>query len=195
MKRTCQIAIGDNEFTSSFLRSKSCAASEGIRARERRSYRFGNGLELAGLPEVKSIAGGSRAKTRRRPSSKTSLNRAQLLTRKRNNPPLTRRTCAADLQIRAHVAPTASHRRARPDPSRHFAHDSWESDRHPVALFYRANSQASSIVSSPRLPDERIALLALCRVHRARRHRQLQHGRVLAFAQPGEQHGLPVGEL
>jgi hypothetical protein len=43
-----------------------------------------------------------------------------------------------------------------------------------VALFYRANSQASSIVSSPRLPDERIALLALCRVHRARRRRQLQ---------------------
>jgi hypothetical protein len=34
-----------------------------------------------------SNAGGSRAKARQRPSSKTSLNRAQLLTRKLNNPP------------------------------------------------------------------------------------------------------------
>jgi phosphohistidine phosphatase len=32
-------------------------------------------------------------------------------------------------------------------------------------------------------------------VHRAQRSRQLQHGCVLAFARPGEQHGLPVGEL
>jgi hypothetical protein len=46
-----------------------------------------------------------------------------------------------------------------------------------------------------RLPDEQIALLPLRCVHRARRSRQLQHGCVLAFAQPGEQHGLPVGEL
>src|SRR6266446_9564041 len=45
------------------------------------------------------------------------------------------------------------------------------------------------------LPDERIALLPLRCVHRASRSRQLQHGCVLAFAQPGEQHGLPVGEL
>jgi hypothetical protein len=61
-------------------------------------------------------------------------------------------------------------------------------------LFYHAYSEASSIVSS-RLPDERIALLALCCAHRTRRSRQLQHCCVLVFAQPREQHGLPVGEL
>jgi hypothetical protein len=44
------------------------------------------------LPADKSLAGGSRAKARQRPSSKTSLNRGQLLTRKVNSPPLTRRT-------------------------------------------------------------------------------------------------------
>jgi hypothetical protein len=32
-------------------------------------------------------------------------------------------------------------------------------------------------------------------VRKARRSRQLQHGCVLAFAQPGEQHDLPVREL
>src|SRR5260221_9745305 len=55
----------------------------------------------------------------------------------------------------------------------------------------------SSITHTARqaLLDERIALLPLRCVHRARRSRQLQHGCVLAFAQPGEQHGLPVGEL
>src|SRR5262249_52077502 len=46
-----------------------------------------------------------------------------------------------------------------------------------------------------RLPDERVALLPLRCVHGARRRRQLQHGRALALAQPGEQHGFPVGEL
>jgi hypothetical protein len=45
------------------------------------------------------------------------------------------------------------------------------------------------------LVDDRIALLLLRCVHRAWNSRQLQHGRVLAFAQPGEQHGLTVGEL
>src|SRR5439155_11511499 len=45
------------------------------------------------------------------------------------------------------------------------------------------------------LPDERIALLPLRCVHGARRSRQLQHGCVLAFAHPGEEDGLPVGEL
>jgi hypothetical protein len=43
--------------------------------------------------------------------------------------------------------------------------------------------------------DERSVLLVFGFVRRARRGRQLEHRRVLAFAQPGEQHGLPVREL
>ena len=43
--------------------------------------------------------------------------------------------------------------------------------------------------------NERTALLLLCFVRGARRSRQLQHGRVLTFREPGEQHDLPVGEL
>jgi hypothetical protein len=39
-----------------------------------------------------------------------------------------------------------------------------------------------------------VLLLLRC-IHRATRSGQLQHGCVLAFAHPGEQHGLPVGEL
>src|SRR6516162_8954916 len=61
-----------------------------------------------------------------------------------------------------------------------------------MAVFYHAHSQASSIVSG--LVHERIALLPRRCVHRAR-SRQLQHRCVLAFAQPGEQYGFPVGEL
>ena len=38
-------------------------------------------------------------------------------------------------------------------------------------------------------------LLLLRFVRGTRRSRQLQHGRVLAFAQPGELHDLTVGEL
>src|SRR5262249_4374993 len=49
--------------------------------------------------------------------------------------------------------------------------------------------------SAARLSDEGIALLPVHCVHRARRSRQLQHRCVLAFAQPSEQHHLPVGEL
>ena len=60
-------------------------------------------------------------------------------------------------------------------------------------LPHKGDSQASSIVSA-RLVHERIALLPLRCVHRARSG-QLQHRCVLAFAQLGEQHGLPVGEL
>src|SRR5215831_1019838 len=62
-----------------------------------------------------------------------------------------------------------------------------------MAVFYHAHSQASSIVSA-RLVHERIALLPRRCVRRAR-SRQLQHRCVLAFAQPGEQYGFPVGEL
>src|SRR5260370_4354946 len=62
-----------------------------------------------------------------------------------------------------------------------------------LSSIMRTARQARS--SAARLSDERIALLPLRCVHKARRSRQLQHGRVLAFAQPGEQHGLPVGEL
>src|SRR5215471_21629178 len=49
--------------------------------------------------------------------------------------------------------------------------------------------------SAARLSDEGIALLPVHCVHRARRSRQLQHRCVLAFAQPSEQHHLPVREL
>src|SRR5262249_46257947 len=49
--------------------------------------------------------------------------------------------------------------------------------------------------SAARLSDERIALLPLRCVHMAWRSRQLQHCCVLSFAQAGEQHRLPVGEL
>jgi ParB-like nuclease domain len=63
-----------------------------------------------------------------------------------------------------------------------------------VRLLGRPISASNPKTLSP-LPDERIALLPLRCVHRAPRSRQLQHGCVLAFAHPGEQHGLPVGEL
>src|SRR5260370_10169881 len=62
-----------------------------------------------------------------------------------------------------------------------------------LSSIMRTARQARS--SAARLSDERIALLPLRCVHKARRSRQLQHRCVLAFAQPSEQHGLPVGEL
>src|SRR5262245_8133541 len=53
----------------------------------------------------------------------------------------------------------------------------------------------SSLRRCSPLPNERIALLPFPCVHRTRRRRQLKHGCVLAFAHPGEQHDLLVGEL
>ena len=63
----------------------------------------------------------------------------------------------------------------------------------PIALFYlyRFDSQAAR----PRSGNERTALLLLRFVRGARRSRQLQHGRVLTFAQSGEQNDLSVGKL
>ena len=37
--------------------------------------------------------------------------------------------------------------------------------------------------------------MLLCFLRWVRNGRQLQHGRVLAFTQPGEQNHLPIGEL
>jgi hypothetical protein len=69
----------------------------------------------------------------------------------------------------------------------------------PNAATHRTIATADAIAAkrtlcSP-LPDERIVFLPFHCLHRAPRSGQLQHGCVLAFAQPGEQHGLPVGEL
>jgi hypothetical protein len=63
-------------------------------------------------------------------------------------------------------------------------------------------TSGSRIISRPtrnptsvRSVDDRIAALLVRGVHRAWGGRQLQNSRALAFAQPGKQHDLPVGEL
>src|SRR5262249_12702140 len=62
-----------------------------------------------------------------------------------------------------------------------------------LSSIMRTARQARS--SAADLSAELNALLPSRCVHRARRSWQLQHRRVLAFAQPGEQHSLSVGEL
>ena len=86
-------------------------------------------------------------------------------------------------------APRARHRRAEHRSAARPRHLSQRRRRRSVDVRPPALRRCSP------LPDERIALLPLRCVHRMRRSRQLQHGCVLAFAQPGEQHSLPVGEL
>ena len=86
-------------------------------------------------------------------------------------------------------APRARHRRAEHRSAVRPRHLSQRRRRRSVDV------QPPALRRCSPLPDERIALLPLRCVHRMRRSRQLQHGCVLAFAQPGEQHSLPVGEL
>ena len=78
-----------------------------------------------------------------------------------------------------------SHRRPRsvrgPLPTAH-------EYRHPGDLFSRFTGQVQTIP----LDDTSLALLRLRYTHDARDGRQLQDGRMLAFAQPGEQHDLPA---
>ena len=65
----------------------------------------------------------------------------------------------------------------------------------PRRLFSIAPTARQAQWRAARSGNERTALLLLRFVRGARRSRQLQHGRVLAFAQPGEQNDLSVGKL
>ena len=62
----------------------------------------------------------------------------------------------------------------------------------PRRLFSIAPTARQAQWRAARSGNERTALLLLRFVRGARRSRQLQHGRVLAFAQPGEQSDLSV---
>ena len=57
----------------------------------------------------------------------------------------------------------------------------------PILSLLRASSKANVP-----LDDASLALLRLLCTNDARNNGQLQHGRTLAFAQPGEQHDLPA---
>jgi hypothetical protein len=68
----------------------------------------------------------------------------------------------------------------------------------PSALrwfFYRYDSRAMRDRERPDQVHESTAPLLLCFLCGARRSRQLQHGCVLTFAQPGKLHDLTIGEL
>jgi hypothetical protein len=64
-----------------------------------------------------------------------------------------------------------------------------------MALFYRSDSRANLNSEQARSGNERTVPLLLRFVRGARGRRQLQHGRVLTFAQPGELYDLTVREL
>src|SRR5215471_7843557 len=95
------------------------------------------------------------------------------------------------LASRTHFGAYAEGSSRFPFPSTGLLMDASHTHRLSNGRLWQAVRPAGATGSS----DERSVLLVFGFVRRARRGRQLEHRRVLAFVQPGEQHGLPVGEL